>query len=146
MSYYCGEMWPSDTMHWWSYWWLQYQNNLEILVDDKGWWGASGARGYWVRKWWLGMWCRPSHIESLELTISQGCLVGPLVNTWEEFRREHNIYIINVMAVIKSKYRFITSLTTFQDPDSCLSSLTRPDREDHTWSLIPSRYSWLRLK
>ena len=59
----------------------------------------------------MGMWCRPSHIESLELTISQGYLVGPLVNTWEEFRREHSIYIINVMAVIKSKYRFISFMT-----------------------------------
>ena len=61
------------------------------------------------------MWCadpaRPSHIESLELTRSQGYLVGPLVNTWEEFRREHSIYIINVMAVIKSKYRFIRFIT-----------------------------------
>ena len=54
---------------------------------------------------------RPSHIESLELTRSQGYLVGPLVNTWEEFRREHSIYIINVMAVIKSKYRFMSFIT-----------------------------------
>ena len=61
------------------------------------------------------MWCadpaRPSHIESLELTRSQGYLVAPLVNTWEEFRREHSIYIINVMTLIKSKYGFISFIT-----------------------------------